>query len=409
MLKVKIGKDMADKKYVNMELDPDNAEFGRKVSLKIKLKLKESSTVYIILEPGDKNKDPTELKVANRAGIDSSGKSTLSKITEDDGQLEFDLNLSNYGGDTFGVKVAKDKAGKENVVNAGVTYEVWKKLYYQTSKMKNSFSFPFDKVIGEFKDHKIDLEETSEIKVPYKENLETSELEAYKTHFKKTKTPFEAHVVLIDRQCDSKTVYITSTVSKQKTFIEKDFRDWPFSDWLVTANAEDLDGNKAVATVTRKKVAGKNGVEIDLGGSTLDATKKSVDLDIEYKILKGSYTGDATYKPNVFIAVGAPRSDESKSKTVAHEIGHGVGMVPIAGHDLQYDNRNGGLGSHCRHGATPDKVSKAQGGAFSGKYLSGTCVMYSSSSEHYKFCVTCKEFVKEADLSKDAMKARKWG
>ena len=56
MLKVKIAKDMADKKYVNMELDPDNAEFGRKVSLKIKLKLKESSTVYIIFEPGDKNR-----------------------------------------------------------------------------------------------------------------------------------------------------------------------------------------------------------------------------------------------------------------------------------------------------------------------------------------------------------------
>jgi hypothetical protein len=130
---------------------------------------------------------------------------------------------------------------------------------------------------------------------------------------------------------------------------------------------------------------------------------------VKYRILRGEYTGDATYPPHVFIAIGKPRSEDSKCKTVAHEIGHGIGMVPRSGHSLQYDNANGGSGSHCRSGASPNQPSKAQGGAFTGTYSNGTCVMYAFSSEHYQFCATCIEFVKKAMLFKSDMQGRGWG
>ena len=401
---------MADKiQYINMEPSDDNIDFGRNVKFKVKLNVKKSILVYLFVEPDKSNKDLSKLKRSDRPGINSVGLAKTSMMTEENGELEFELCLSNYGGDKFTVKAALDKSGTKGKKLSSTNYEVWKKLYYQTSKMKPSFGFPFNMVVDEYKKHNIELEETSTVNIPHKENLETAELEAYKTHFKKAKTPYEAHIVLIDRQCDSNTINLNGRLTKQETFLEQNNDDWPFSDWLIKADATDQNGKAGAASIVRKTVGGKKGIEISLSGTGLDAVKNNVSINASYKTLKGEYTGDATFKPNVFIAVGSPRSDASKSKTVAHEIGHGVGMVPTSGHDLQYSNENGGSGSHCRHEASPDKKSKAQGGTFSGTYTNGKCVMFAYSSEHYKFCNTCKEFVKESDLSEDAMKARDWG
>lgn len=401
---------MAIKNYVNMEPASSTPAFGRKIECKVKVNVKKSVMVYVILVPDPKNKDPKKLKLENRAGIDSPGRSMLPTMTEHDGTVTFDLFLSIYANDKFSVKVAKEKKGHKAVKETGVTHEVWKKLYYQTSKMKASFDFPFDLVLGEYKKYNIELEATNTETVPHKENLETDELEAYRAYFKKTKTPFEAHVVLIDRQCDSRKRLLLVDVNNGKTFVERN-NDvaWPFQDWIINALATDSGGNTATPTLTKTVHNGKKGIEIDLGGSGLDFRASPVSVGIEYKTLAGEYTGDASFPPNVFIAVGKPRSDASKSKTVAHEIGHAVGMVPTSGHALQYSDANGGMGSHCRHGADQNEKSKAQGGIFKDEYTNGTCVMYHASSEHYTFCDTCKEFVREADLTKDKMKNRGWG
>ncbi|MBI3560169.1 MAG: hypothetical protein HY080_00415 [Gammaproteobacteria bacterium] len=402
---------MAIKNYVNMETVSATPAFGRKIECKTKINVRKPVMVYIILVPDPKNKDPKKLKLENRAGIDSPGRAMLAKMTESDGTVRFDLFLSTYANDKFSVKVAKEKKGHKGVKETGVTHEVWKKLYYQTSKMKASFDFPFGRVLGEYKKHNIELEATRTEIVPYKENLETDDLAAYRAYFKKTKTPFEAHIVLIDRQCDAKRFSSVGEVTAQKTFITipPDKEHWPFQDWIVNTLATDTSGKTATPTLTRTTRNGKKGIEIDLSSSGLDFTTAPVTVGIEYKVLAGEYTGDASFPPNVFIAVGKPRSDESKSKTVAHEIGHAVGMVPTRGHILQYSNANGGMGSHCHYGADPDQKSIAQGGTFAGQYTNGTCVMYAYSSEHYTFCDTCKEFVREADLTKDKMKNRGWG
>lgn len=402
---------MAIKNYVNMEPASATPAFGRRVECKAKINVSKRVMVYIILVPDPKNRDPKKIKLENRAGIDAPGRAMLAKMTESDGTVTFDLFLSIYANDKFSVKVVKEKKGHKGAKETGVTHEVWKKLYYQTSKMKASFDFPFSLVLGEYKKHNIELEATATKIVPHKENLETRELGAYRAHFKKTKTPFEAHIVLIDRQCDSKRSVTVANCTTQKKFVEipQDEKDWPFQDWIVNALATDVVGKTATPTLTRTTRNKKRGIEIDLGGSGLDLTTAPVTVGIEYKTLAGEYTGDASFPPTVFIAVGKPRSDASKSKTVAHEIGHAVGMVPTRGHDLQYSNDNGGMGSHCRHGADQNEISKAQGGTFAGQYTNGTCVMYAYSSEHYTFCDTCKEFVREADLTKDKMKSRGWG
>jgi hypothetical protein len=195
-----------------------------------------------------------------------------------------------------------------------------------------------------------------------------------------------------------------------KTHIADAQDDWPFADWIVKARSRAAGGPwGSSVSLTRSVSGGRNGVLVDVSAMGVNPATTAVEVDLEWKTLQGSYTGDATYKPNVFIAVGVPRSKQSKSKTVAHEIGHGIGMVPTVGHALQYDNANGGMGSHCRHGAKQSDKSKAQGGTFTGTYTDGTCVMYAFSSEHYKFCPTCVEHVRSAQMFKRDMKARGWG
>lgn len=396
------------KQYMNLEADGSDESHGRVRKIKLAMATKKSSMVFLFLKPDAGNKAAKDLKVEHRAGIGAVNTEEFATPTEADGTLEFNLLMSNHGGDKFSVEAAMDAKGKEGAKPIPDTYVVWKKLYYQISKMKSSFGFPFDLVKGEYEKHFIELEETSTATVPHKENLETEELDDYHKHFKKAKSPFEAHVVLIDRQCDSQQKQFNDIeVKKKKIVLPYPETAWPFSDWLVTAESRVKGGRfeKGKISVVQKS----GGIEVDISGTGADPSKDSVVVNVTIKTLKGEYTGDASVKPHVFIAVGKARSDASKSKTVAHEIGHAVGMVPRSGHDKQYSNDNGGLGSHCRSGASPDKKSKAQGGSFLGKYSGGTCVMFAYSSEHYTFCSTCKDFVIDAELYKTSMNSRGWG
>ncbi len=393
------------KQYINLEPDSSDKTLGRTKKVKVTLENDAAAIVYLFLSPDDENKDPVQLKSINRAGISASGIEKTMTITGADKTIEFDLVLSNYGGDKFKVKASLDSQGEKDIKEISDTFVVWKKLFYQLSCMKASFNFALTKVTDEYKKHFIELEETASVIVPHKENLETDELETYRGHFKKKKTPFEMHVVLIDRQCDSTVKYFNHTMTANKNILLYVQDAWPFADWLIEAKSSVSGADYISGNIIVTQVAG--GIEIDVTSLGVDARK--VEVDIEIKTLKGEYTGDASFPPHVFIAVGKARSDESKSKTVAHEIGHGIGMVPSSGHTLHYENRNGGMGNHCRYGADQNDVSAAQGGTFSGTYTGGTCVMFAYSSEHYTYCATCKEFVREAKLYKDSMETRKWG
>jgi hypothetical protein len=396
------------KQYMNLEPNSSEESHGRVRKISLSMDKKQKSVVTLTLKPDGGNKAAKDLKAEHRAGVGAIATETFSTPTESDGSFEFSLIMSNHGGDKFSVEASTDPEGKKGAKPIPDTYVVWKKLYYQLSKMKSSFAFPFDKVKGEYEKYFIELEETSTVSVPYSENLETAELKGYRKNFKKKESPFEAHVVLIDRQCDSQEKQFNNIqVKKKKTVLKYPETEWPFSNWLVSSASRVKGGVSEKGKISVKQIAG--GIEIDVTGTGADPSKDSVFVDVTIRTLKGEYTGDATYKPHVFIAVGKKRSDSSKCKTVGHEIGHAVGMVPRSGHDKQYSNENGGMGSHCRSGASPNKKSKAQGGTFLGKYTGGTCVMFAYSSEHYKFCDTCKEFVLDAELYKTSMNSRGWG
>lgn len=387
--------------YVNLNADATK-KYGREVEIKATVSpTKSGVTVNFELEPDAGNTDETKLSADQKASL-----SATSATTDGSGVAKVTLTLSSCGLDKFRVVGSLDGVKKQSG-----WLSVWRLLYYQQTRMDASYSFPFDKVTGEYADHGIELISSGAVvDGAHKDNLETAQLEAYaQTYHKKRQEPFEAHILLIDRQCDSKTEPVAQTqnvVSDVYPFADD---VWPFADWLVKAewkkSSEATWDNTGIA-VTK---SADDEITVDLSSIGVDPTAESVEISVTVKLLKGSYTGDATYKPHMFIATGVPRSDASKSKTVNHEVGHGVGMVPTSDHDLQYANANGGMGSHCRKGATPDEKSLAQGGTFAGTYSGGTCVMYHASSEHYGFCDTCALHVKKGKMAETDMKGRGWG
>ena len=64
---------MADIKYVNMDASSSEQALGRTLSIKVSLKVKASTFVYVFLVPGKKNINPLKINSSNRAGIDSPG------------------------------------------------------------------------------------------------------------------------------------------------------------------------------------------------------------------------------------------------------------------------------------------------------------------------------------------------
>ncbi|GEM_PF-4830515 len=358
-------------------------------------------TIKFEIEEDAGNYDKTKLSSGDRGSV-----VTASADTDSAGIAKSKLKLSLAGLDKF--RVVANIDGFTDKRESG-WHQVWRKLYYQQTRMKTTYSFPFTNVEGEYAKFGLELASSGAVvEGTHRQNLETKDLKAYATTWHKTrKPPFEAHILLIDRQCDSKLEALAAdqtVVSKQYTFTTT---VWPFSDWKVEAKWRKK-GTTLWADIPAVTKAGSK-VTVDLSTTGVDPTADTVEIDLEVKLLKGEYTGDATYKPHMFIATGTPRSAASKSKTVNHEIGHGIGMVPTSGHDKQYANANGGLGSHCRSGATPDKKSLAQGGTFTGEFETGTCVMFASSSSHYSFCSVCKPHVSTAKVAEADMKARKWG
>jgi len=331
---------------------------------------------------------------------------TTTATTDSTGVARVRLALSHCGLDRFRVTASVEGRKKKSG-----WIQVWRKLFYQETRMKGSSSFPFKNVTGEFDDYSIELVSSGAVvTAAHKKNLETKELRAFgRKYRKKRQTPFEAHVVLIDRQWDSMEEKIGGVQSVPRREYSVSRRLWSPSPWLVSAEWKEHGdllwngGGISVSKVSDWRVA------VDLGSTGVDPTKTTVLVRVKVKLVKGTYAGDASYKPHVFIALAALGSNNSKAGTLNHELGHLIGLVPATGHSLHHDGRNGGMGDHCRHRASPNEVSLAQGGTFSGEYVNGRCVMYHTSTGRYAFCRTCGSFIRRCKLHAADMKSLGWG
>jgi hypothetical protein len=143
---------------------------------------------------------------------------------------------------------------------------------------------------------------------------------------------------------------------------------------------------------------GHHWVKIDLASFALKDVKK-IGVTISVNVVsgyKGGFTSSFGYIVMATKSAFKDRTVEEVQRTLIHEIGHQIGMVPD-GEDLRLDKHahfyteQGHQGRHCGNGAS------YSGGAWSGN---PTCVMYGSSTAATSaFCPECEKAVRKVDLS----------
>jgi len=316
--------------------------------------------------------------------------------------IELDLGLT--GGDDVTVHLGNSEACNHTKIK--VTN--WRRLYYQVTRMKNSYPDPVASFAPEYKRHFIEWKKSrAPVKGPHKSVMEISPMRKYgPRHWKKTNGPQEAHIVLCDQLKMSKSDSITTLMTTMKKEFTRAKNIWPHAGWLKDATYVEVPG---LSVKDLKPMVTKNGKKIivDFTGTGFDPSKTPVFISIKFKLLRATLGGEGGDPPHFYIATALAKGTK-KSMILVHEIGHGLRMVPSSGHNMHYENANGGFGDHCRTGADENQVSKAQGGTFSGTYTNGKCVMFAFTSNNTRFCGTCAPFIKKAKIQKKDMQ-REWG
>jgi hypothetical protein len=322
------------------------------------------------------------------------------------------------GGDAITLRIGDtERCGAESLKIVS-----WRKVFVQTTLMKPEFAFPLDTAIGELRRVFVELVPTMTNIADQVTNLAQHELKPFATrHFKPTKRPFEAHLVLIETHDEPEELEYAVSVSAGGTTIHCN-PVWPYSEWLLDATWSINAGDwKPIKTVRRNakspaQPAAGEYIEILDDGATgglmvipspdFAAKHGAAWVKLKLRTVRGSFTGDATYAPHIFVAQ-PNRSLPEKIKTVVHEFGHALGLVK-SGTALHYMKDNGGSGDHCRHGATPDEIAYAEGGSFEGTYENGNCVMFHEASDHFRFCATCFTMAKNASLAAPLLRKKGW-
>ncbi len=379
--------------YINLEEDTSHLEYGRKVKVKSQIKPKVAGVkVYWSFESASSNK--TGLPSNKQAGFGSPGTTTTNSSTDANGVAEINFYLSQYGGDEFVVK-ASTKSDGSDVTKSGKLI-VWQKLYFEVDTMKQAsgtgvLEMSSEKLPDSYKKAFVILEQQGKDNKPDNErNLKTSELHDFANlYFGAEKSPFQFQEVAVDHQADEIEGSISDTM-EIPVYIDDTERSYYVYDkdpWIKSAEYNDGTGWKDLDT-TKISLEGTNKVykkiKIDLSkGPVMPSASSPVEVEIKYREAD-EYSGDGSKKPHAIIAMGYwydTESDaEAKKRTVgtmAHELGHLVGMVPST--SSTYIKTK--TGKHCSD---------------------SSCVMYSTNTDKRgnEFCGVCIDVLRGLDLSK---------
>jgi hypothetical protein len=250
------------------------------------------------------------------------------------------------------------------------------------------------KLPGCFEPCFIELElEGTDNKPDNKWNLATGDLHAFgNDYFGANRSPYQAHEVAIDHQADKDPkAKLEFTLTASVFTSGNSFSFWVYDGadkWFESARY-NADGswktlNKSKVTLVGASKVYKN-VKIDLSGESVKPSPtKPVKVELKKCVLAKEWSGDGANKPHAFIAMGYWYDTETVAEakkrtlgTMAHELGHLVGMVPKSS-STWVDT---GTGWHC----TDTK-----------------CVMYYSNTttRGNEFCTVCQDVLRKEDITK---------
>jgi hypothetical protein len=394
------------RQYVNLDstVDSENphSEYGRKIRLKARVewlagdksRSLTGKKVYWRIEPNKSNKAGLKDKAKESFSSEGSGTQRMEKTTNKEGWTDVVVfYVSQYGGDKFDV-FATHSSDHKGGLRAGA-YWVWRYLWYEVDTMKKSgggeLTMDHTKLAMVYEPAFVEIEfQGNDNKPNNKKNLQTSELHAFANkYFGAERSPFQAHEVAIDHQADKEE---TSDKFEMKKAVESGLIDMYYTydggkTWLKKAQYKsgaswtEFDKNKVTLVNTTSKVY--KGVKVDFSsGPVAPSNGSPVEVRITYVKAK-EWSGDGANQPHAMIAMGYWYDTETVAEakkrtlgTMAHELGHLLGMVPKA----QSTHIDTGTGDHCND---------------------TTCVMYGTNTKTRgnKFCEVCLETLRAVDLT----------
>ena len=437
---------MPDKQYVNLpQGSADN--HGRWYLLSIKIAEKkpgdsEGRLVYLFVDAQPDNLPDIWFPAAHRGGGFQFTPPGRTLQTVKDKKAEAYALLSIGGGDKYKFRAGK-KASGDGSVDARKEVEVWRKIWVRVGNMKGCPSGNWGTVKSEFQKVFLDLEQQGPTEIPH---LPWSRDRSPVTEMDKGKGalpyPDQAtKLVFVDRIGKSSRVdvgpisFTPAQLKNNRVFKYKlpgTSYTWPDDSAWIAGRIEILDKNGRVTASydkVRHTVSKRTSSEAYKHPEGWAARYLKFDFSGWGKLDAWCDRGEGQFRftlwvwmiddtamglawpspPQILIATRDPRwytLSGDIDNTIVHEIGHNLGLnvrwLPTYDeatgafddwdeNSTWYDNRNGGVGTHCSTGATLGADSK---------YKNGTCTMLHYVNGITAFCDQCSNSVKRAKLTK---------
>lgn len=445
----------AHTQWVNMPEDDAHPEQGHVLKVKVTLEGgKAGDKVHAKLTPAEDNSarnDPApEIKGGTTADWCPDG-GIEAELSEDDGEVELEVELGLAGGDVFVLAVG----GTQDCDDEALTITNWRRLFYQVTRAPDS-AFPSTAVMeAALKDVFIEYERyhealIAEDDVPAGSFMSAADLgrgsgkllvvgdhnlEQLRSKFQDDRAPIGAHVIVCDAQYDGgeagswheQTIEAEAIFGK-KTLTISDPEDYDVFATAIQNGEASLQEGSAWESLAPSghPDAGKRGdltadmVVFGLGttrdkvqvvlppeaaqivgdgdkASTAAGVRHPVKVTLKLLVARGPFLGEANGKHQLVVRLP---SDPAMNGVLVHELGHAIKQalaevapgLSEADHGRTY-TEHGHYGHHCAHG-----LSDAEFGEPDFTWKEGACVMFGAGTGEVaindgKFCERCRPFV----------------
>ncbi len=380
---------------------------------------------------------------------DGSGEAKGTAVFDENGALEFEVELGKAGGDKAQIMVGITDACEDSTLFV----ENWRRVWYQLTLPAGADEPDLTRMVDALAEVYIEyLKEGETVEIAETEeaaagiswfdgawlgesdkllNIGSYNRAHYHTKFVDTHTPWQVHVLCCHRQYDAgnyetfgalecgKDDKVSWSDGSDVVGVEHNVGSGLFPKALDTGDSSFIKGSWKADGSTEKGDLAAADVWIDQGWFTVklpqaaldylgtDATKK-VKVKVKVDKMKGPYLGESDdYKQLIVI----DQSSIGINDTLTHELGHSLNQVPTTAGEkaagLKTTNHaraytgNGHSGGHCADGMSAANYAGGAGKAgsdYQGNFESKsecTCVMYGEDNSACtgKFCDTCKPFV----------------
>lgn len=427
-------------RFVEGKVVPNSDRLGNKPRLKVSFSKPGAHQFTVKCRPHAENSRYTDGELARNSRC-TYQKEQKAYTTENDGSLVLpidDFFVSPAGRDKF-VFEATDSGGQ--TVSTG-NLEVMRLIYYIELKMRSltSCANNLSIVEQEYAKHNIKLVKLPAVEMEYIPNIGRGEgakllqkaEKAYASSKAIEKQPYviaiaytshlavkkQNHRIIepsikVGPGCAPVVIDIVGEAASSDSPV--DFYLWQGlndDNWFVSARYLKEGGTRAdliqisqdkCTPVLEKASHIKAARTVSIDVSTLPPSTGTIELIVDtVEYMRAGVAFEGMNMVCVCTEVWwKPVDERDQNKTIIHELGHKIGMVPdgrrtnLDKPSTWYDDAKGHFGNHCFNGLSPN-LPRYDGDVDDSKVK---CVMFGAMTDKSAFCANCAPIVCKADLS----------